>query len=189
MVEIIVVADDTYGWPEDNDIPAACQAADLILTLGDLIASDVEKLTGHGTPIAGVYGNHCSRGYLSKLGVTDLSGGTVAVVGDTPFGTILGVSGCVRYKDGTRDVLFTQDEYREALDGLPAADWVVSHCPPLGCNDHPDPAHVGIAALTDYIQKHRPAHLFHGHTYPDPPVAGFYGTAVHYVHGWESITV
>jgi Icc-related predicted phosphoesterase len=184
---IIVVSDHPDGWP--GDIAAACRDADLILTLGDLSSWDVEKLVTHGKPVAGVYGNHCRRGYLSELGATDLSNGGIAAVGDTPFGTILGVSGCVRYKPGTSDLLWTQDEYREALTELPRADWVVTHCPPRGCNDHSDSAHVGIDALAEYVKWHRPAHLFHGHTYPEKPRTRFGRTAVHYVSGWAEFDV
>jgi Icc-related predicted phosphoesterase len=187
VLRILAVADHSDEWPDDNDLARLCRAADLILTLGDLTKQDVSRLVVHGTPVAGVYGNHCVRGYLKELRATDLSNGGIAAVGDTPFGSILGISGCVRYKKGSTNLLWTQDEYHAALTGLPRADWVVTHCPPRGCNDHDDPAHVGIEALTDYVKQHRPRHLFHGHTYPDDPITQFAHTDVHYGDGWAAI--
>lgn len=55
---------------------------------------------------------------------------------------VLGVSGCVRYNNAA-DHQWTQEEYAEQISRLPAADWVVTHCPPKGVNDHDDP-NVGV---------------------------------------------
>lgn len=98
----------------------------------------------------------------------------------------LGVSGCVRYKPHG-DIQFTQDEYLDALAAIPPADLVVTHCPPRGVNDQDDPAHIWIDALRHYLDHFRPAHLFHGHTYPDPPITEHKGTHIHYVHGWDVV--
>ncbi len=66
---------------------------------------------------------------------------------------------------------------------MPAADVLVTPCPPAGINDHSDPAHVGITALRDWIDTHIPALLIHGHTYPESPVRKYRSTRVEYVRG------
>ena len=36
-------------------------------------------------------------------------------------------------------------------------------------NDEPDdPAHRGSPALREWVERHRPAWLLHGHTFPNP---------------------
>ena len=52
---------------------------------------------------------------------------------------------------------------------LPAADVLLCHCPPRGVNDDPeDPAHIGYDALREWVLKHQPRWLLHGHTHPTP---------------------
>jgi hypothetical protein len=183
---VLVVADTTDGWPPRPAEHARGFYA--VVSLGDLHSSEVAQLIPAGRPLLGVYGNHCVPGYLEKLGGTDLSGGGIAAVTDTVLGRVLGVSGCVRYKAGSSDPLWTQEQYRRALQDLPRADVVITHCPPAGCNDDPgDPAHMGIGALADYVREHRPSLLVHGHTYPQPACTMFAGVAVRYVHGWASM--
>jgi len=187
VTRILAVADTTETWT-DETIHAA-RSADVILALGDLYSVDLKRLQV-GTPMLGVYGNHCSRGYLEALGVCELStsDNPVAVSRLNNGVTILGVSGCVRYNRAA-DHQWTQEEYREALRGAPRCDWVVTHCPPRGVNDHDDLAHNGIDALRDYVDDHAPLHLFHGHTYPEVPVTQVGDTKIHYVHGWAELDV
>ena len=52
---------------------------------------------------------------------------------------------------------------------LPGADVLVCHCPPEGFNDDPaDPAHVGFEGLRDWVDRHNPRHVLHGHVHPMP---------------------
>lgn len=185
-MRVLTVADTTDNWP-DNIVEIA-STSDVILSLGDLYRIDLERLKPSDTLIMGVYGNHCQRAYLDKIGAYDLSQSGICAVSATPLGRVLGVTGCVRYSNAAYHQ-YDQDEYRAAVSGMPAADIVATHCPPRGCNDHDDPAHYGIDALVDYVHKHRPEHLFHGHTYPDPPVTMFGDTVVHYVHGWALVDI
>lgn len=105
--------------------------SDAVFCLGDLYSVDIKRLVGHGTPVYGVYGNHCRRGYLRDEGATEVAvdGTAVAGVHYTSFGTVLGVNGCVRYSNAA-DLQYTQDEFAAALDGLPPVDIVLTHCPP-----------------------------------------------------------
>jgi uncharacterized protein len=180
-IRAVVIADrrPNLGGRGLDDIVAE-RGADLVITAGDLHPSDLLGIGALTVPVLGVYGNHCNGRYFGDLGIIDLHLSKVDVAGIT----FTGLQGCVRYKDGTRDLLYTQTEYAALVDQLPAAEVVVTHCPPAGINDHPrDPAHVGIDALRAWIDTHTPRVLIHGHTYPRPPVTACGPTRIEYVHG------
>ena len=83
---------------------------------------------------------------------------------------------------------YTQRAASKLAKRLPGADVLLAHCPPRGINDDPgDPAHVGFDGLLDWVERHRPRHLLHGHTHP---VGGLVDTVkhvgptrVHWIHG------
>ena len=189
-VKLLVIADNTNNWFSDELMRSIAQECDAVLTLGDMYRCDLEKVTVTETPMLGVYGNHCRRNYIAELGGVECAGGvdTLAAVKETVLGTTLGVNGCARYSTA-KDFQHTQEEYAAALRSMPSADIVVTHAPPEGVNDHEDAAHNGIIALRDWIDLHRPAHLFHGHTYPENPLTRYGDTKIHYVHGYAVIDI
>jgi uncharacterized protein len=152
---------------------------DLVITCGDLGLFDLQDLkkVTH-IPKIGVYGNHCTRGYMEELGIIDLHLNTISINGLT-FG---GFEGCVRYKDSQYAPMWTQDEAFEMMKNFPPVDVFVSHCPPFGINDHGDTAHTGFKALLNYLTTKQPKTWFHGHTYPvDLTIVKEYdGTLIHY---------
>lgn len=181
-VRTLVIADTTEGWEDTDPEPHP----ELILSLGDLHIFDLRQIMARypGVPLLGVHGNHDSARPLGREpGTTDLTGGQIARQQNLGGTIVLAVQGCVRYKEGTGDVLHTQEEYSAALAPITDFDVLVTHCPPAGCNDHEDPAHVGIAALDDAVERARPQVIVHGHTYPEPPVTEFFGARVEYVYG------
>lgn len=187
MTQILAVADTTENWTPETI--SAARDVDVILSLGDMYRIDLERLNA-GAPIMGVYGNHCRPGYIREMGAVELSNDNAPVAVNMLNNglTILGVSGCVRYSNAAYHQ-WTQKEYRSALGNAPRCEWVVTHCPPRGVNDHDDPAHHGIDALRKYIETHRPAHLFHGHTYPEEPLTQVGDTRIHYVYGWAVLDI
>jgi Icc-related predicted phosphoesterase len=189
-VKLLVIADNSDNWLSDEWMRSVAQGCDAVLTLGDMYRHDLEKVTVTETPMLGVYGNHCRRNYIAELGGVECAGGvdTIALVKQTVLGTTLGVNGCVRYSTA-KDFQHTQEEYENALRVMPSADIVVTHAPPKGINDHEDEAHNGIDALKEWVDTYRPAHLFHGHTYPENPVTRYRGTEIHYVHGYAVIDI
>lgn len=81
---------------------------------------------------------------------------------------------------------YTQREARRLARTLPAAEVVPCHCPPHGVNDDSqDPAHVGFAALREWVLEHRAQLLIHGHTHPPPGalLERFGDTRIVYVSG------
>jgi uncharacterized protein len=136
---------------------------DAVITLGDLEPGWIASLAGLDLPRLGVHGNHDGERELGPLGIQDLHLAR-AEIGTWSFS---GFEGCVRYQEGPHQ--YTQTEATRLARLLPAADVLLCHCPPWGINDdRDDPAHVGFRALGEWVERHRPRYLLHGHTTPDP---------------------
>ncbi len=163
-------------------------AIDVIVTLGDLELSEIRALElVTDIPKLGVYGNHCSGMYMPELGIENMHLKTKAVHGLT-FG---GFEGCVRYKESSAK-MYTQEEASAMLATFPKVDIMLVHCPPFGVNDdQTDLSHTGYIGLRDYVEREKPQHLFHGHTYPkaDELVTKLGDTAIVYVSGYKIITL
>lgn len=160
-------------------------AIDLVVTAGDLYAFELQDIANTGVPMLGVYGNHCDGEYMPKLGIANLHRNRVTVA-STSF---VGLEGCVRYKADSGAIMYTQDEYEQMIADLPAADVLVTHCPPRGVNDHTDHAHIGIDALPAWLDHNEPSVLVHGHTYPEKPTVRYGKTRVVYVHGTRILAI
>lgn len=178
-MRVLVIADRSPDLPSDLPRFIDAERVEAIITAGDLIAADLKRLAALPLPKLGVYGNHCNGRYLEDLGFTNLHLRT-ATLGSL---RLTGLQGCVRYKTGESDILYTQEEYHHLVRQLLPADVLITHCPPRGINDHTDPAHVGIDALREWVDRHPPAVLVHGHTYPKPPLTQHGPTRVEYVAG------
>jgi uncharacterized protein len=134
-----------------------------VVTLGDLRADWIASLAGIDLPRLGVHGNHDAEHVLGTAGVSDLHLSRASVRG----WSFAGFEGCVRYRDGPHQ--YTQEEAARLVGRLPPADVLLCHCPPAGVNDDPDdPAHAGFSGLREWVERHRPRYLLHGHTTPDP---------------------
>jgi uncharacterized protein len=155
---------------------------DAVFCLGDLDRAWIESLMVLDIPRLGVHGNHDPEHVLRELEIEDLHLLRTQIGGGL---TVAGFEGCVRYQ--RRAVhQYTQREAGKLARRLPAADILLCHSPPLGINDDPDdPAHIGFEGLRDWVDRHQPRHVLHGHTHPLPGrVVGRYGdTKVHYISG------
>ncbi len=153
---------------------------ELICTLGDLDYQSLSELKDiNHIPKIGVYGNHCSGIYFDDLGIKNMHLRTFECKG-LSFG---GFEGSVRYKNDPYAPMYTQEEASALLETFPKVDVMLCHCPPLGINDEPEIAHQGFKALRDYIEKHKPKYLLHGHTYPNENniITEHQGTKIIYV--------
>lgn len=160
----ILALSDTYTPKEVLLQIIYSNKIDLIITCGDFSLFDISWLKKViDIPKIGVYGNHCTRGYMEELGIINLHLKSVTV-NDLVFA---GFEGCVRYKDSQFAPMYTQLEAIELVKQLPKADIIISHCPPLGINDDQNSlSHTGFAALLNYLNQYRPKAWFHGHTHP-----------------------
>jgi len=86
---------------------------------------------------------------------------------------LAGLGGCKRYNKGENQ--FTEFQmFRQVLSILPALlfnrlfrgralDILLTHAPPAGLNDRPDPTHQGFRVFRWFIRRFRPKYLLHGH--------------------------
>ena len=81
---------------------------------------------------------------------------------------ILVLGGSPRYRPHGGNQ-WTEEEAERMMALLPPADVLLTHSPPAGVNDEPDDrAHRGSPALRDWVERHQPGWLLHGHTLPHP---------------------
>src|SRR5215207_2050225 len=161
MVRVLAVADEISAVQSRvRDL-----RVDLVLAAGDLPWSYLESLASLiDAPAAFVPGNHDPRttGGAGPRGLVNLDGRVLTVGGLR----IAGLGGCVRHNDGPHQ--YTQKEYdrrarrlvKDAVRSEPV-DVLLTHAPPLGLGDEPDPCHVGISALHDVLQALRPGWHLH----------------------------
>lgn len=168
MVRVLAVADE--------EVPAMRSRVrdlrvDLVLAAGDLPWDYLETLvTLLDVPAAFVPGNHdprIGRDGVGPRGLINLDVRAVNIAGLH----IAGLGGCVRYNDG--DHQYTQKEYdgraRQLVRSVRKAgpvDVLLTHAPPLGLGDEPDPCHLGISALYGVLDELRPTWHLHGHIHP-----------------------
>jgi Icc-related predicted phosphoesterase len=150
---------------------------DIIVGCGDLPYYYLESLVDLlKKPVFFVRGNHASVVEYSHKGdrtqpggATDLHRRLLNVKGLL----IAGFEGSVRYRPGPFQ--YTQGEmWNMVFKLLPkllwnrlvhgrALDVLVTHAPPWGIHDQPDPAHRGFIAIRWLLKTFRPAYHFHGH--------------------------
>jgi uncharacterized protein len=161
-MRILAFADEPSHGPIAELI--AAYRPELIVLLGDLEPAWTEGLAAVELPKLGVLGNHDAEDALSAIGAQDLQLRRVEV-GGLSFS---GFGGSPRYShDGDNE--WTEEEAAKLVGRLPAADVLLTHSPPAGVNDEPDdPAHRGSPALREWVERHRPTWLLHGHTLPHP---------------------
>jgi hypothetical protein len=171
-------------------------SAELILACGDLPFDYLSYLMNAlDIPLAFVPGNHDPdlAGYrLSRAGLTLRAGlpaqppwpaGAVNVDGavtDVGGLRIAGLGGCLRYREGPNQYTDSQQARRawRLRAAARRAQWrdhrqvdvLLTHAPPLGVGDGPDPAHRGFRAYRGLTAALRPGLLLHGHVHPVVPV-------------------
>ena len=167
MVRVLAIADEEVPAIESR---VRDLQVDLVLAAGDLPWNYLESVVSLvGAPAAYVPGNHdpSTRGGKGPRGLVDLDG-RVATIGGLQ---VAGLGGCVRYNNGPHQ--YTQQEYDRRASRLlkdarkaGSVDVLLTHAPPLGLGDEPDPCHVGISALHGVLETLQPAWHLHGHIHP-----------------------
>jgi len=185
-MKILAVSDQVVDSLYTTEVKGRFGDVDMILGCGDLPYDYLEFLvTVINRPLYYVHGNHDRPFEITADGKRQ-----IAPAGCDPLderavvskGLILaGLDGSVRYsREG--EFQFTQAQmnqkaFRLALRLMPMRlrrgrwlDVLVTHSPPFGVGDGPDPAHAGFRALNTLIHLFKPRYLLHGHqhTYLGP---------------------
>jgi hypothetical protein len=214
VVRVLAVSDvvEDRLWA---DIGPA-RGAGLILGCGDLPFEYLGYLMNAlDVPLVFVPGNHDPdlSGYrVSRAGLTLRAGlparppwpdGAVSADGrvvDVAGLRIAGLGGSRRYRPGPNQ--YSDQQQARRARRLVVRSWLsrprrrrsrrldvlLTHAPPRGVGDGPDPAHQGFPAFNVLAERLQPALLLHGHVDPDPAdhrdhLLG--GTLVRNATGWQ----
>ena len=153
-MNVLIIADDELvyrGLPEVK--------ADLLISCGDLpddvILRAAEKCSSKH--ILAVKGNHDSGANFPSP-IINMHLQTFIFRG-VSFG---GFCGAWKYKP-RGNFLFEQPEVEIALAQFPKVDVFIARNSPRLVHDRDDDVHTGFVALANYINKHQPSFLLHGH--------------------------
>jgi hypothetical protein len=154
-MRILVLADnDAFAWTGPS------QPVDLVISCGDvydpLILSAAKACSA--TQILAAKGNHDLPSAFPPP-ITDLHLKAVTLANGLRLG---GFNGSWRYKP-RGNFLYSQDEASALIQQLPPVDILVSHNSPQGVHERDTDVHQGFMALSDYIRRHAPRLLIHGH--------------------------
>lgn len=158
-----------YSDQYDPLLKSYVSQSNFLFCTGDLSIFDFREVEKQLANISGfgVYGNHCSHGYLEELGITNVH----LKVSQCGKLTIGGYQGCLRYKTGG-DFQFTENEAANDLAAFPHVDILLLHAPPFGLlDDLSDPVHSGSKAVRQYVDIHKPKFIFCGHDSPSTDIA------------------
>lgn len=132
---------------------------DVLISLGDLWDSTIAKAAERYRPsrIFAVRGNHDTAApFAAEVTPLHLK---VASHNGLTFG---GFDGSWRYKPRGHH-LYDQEEAVILLQSFPRVDVFMAHNSPRGIHERDEEVHQGFDALLDYVRKHQPAYLLHGH--------------------------
>jgi uncharacterized protein len=180
MLKILAITDQVVDALYSPNVKLRCRDVDLIISCGDLPHGYLDYIvTLSGKPMYFVHGNHdrdfeyteTGKRHLEPFGGESLDMRSIV----TSQGLILaGLEGSIRY-DPNSDHQYTQEQmHRRALQLSMKLirnrvrygrylDVLVTHSPPFGINDGPDPAHVGFHAFNFLMRRFKPRLLLHGH--------------------------
>ena len=171
-MKILALSDRTEPFIYSPVVEERYRGIGLIVGCGDLESSYLEYvLTRLNVPLLYVPGNH-DPDNLAVPGGQGIDGRVVKIQGLW----IGGLGGSRRYKsDGIHQ--YTEGEMRwRVMRMLPAMmarrisrghglDLLLTHAPPFGVHDMPDPAHIGFASFRLMIKLARPKLMLHGHSH------------------------
>lgn len=171
-MKILAVSDEVVEFLYSPAVRERFAGVDLLLGCGDLPASYLEYLvTQLNVPLYYVPGNHDPDDFQVPGG-TSIDGRVVR------HGSlrIAGLGGSLRYKlDGRHQ--YTQGQMRWRAGALlvvalagrgargPGIDVLVTHAPPRGVHEGPDPVHQGFAAFRTLLRLAQVRLMVHGHSH------------------------
>ncbi len=180
MIKILAITDQVVDSLHSPNVVRRFGDVDLIISCGDLPYGYLDYIvTLLNKPMYFVHGNHdqdfeyteTGRRYLAPRGAESLDMQSIR----TPQGLLLaGLEGSIRYDPGSNHQ-FTQEQMNRRAMQLTMKlirnrarygrylDILVTHSPPFGINDGPDPAHIGFQAFNTLMHRFKPKLLLHGH--------------------------
>jgi Icc-related predicted phosphoesterase len=167
-MRLLAVSDEIEGQLLDERTAAAKGRVDLVIGCGDLPADYLDALScRYSAPLLFVRGNHDPpRGQGGYPLGAEIDGRVVLEGGLL----VAGLEGSIRYSDGPHQ--YGEWQMTKKVIGLRLRlrrrrlDVLITHGPPAGVHEGPDPAHQGLAAVRRAVEWMRPQVLLHGHVHP-----------------------
>lgn len=163
---------------------AACRERftdiDLILSCGDVPFYYVDFLISTlNVPLYYVFGNHHTKPMVTEGGelIHEPAGARNLDMRIVEYQGVLigGLEGCMLYNYGPKQ--YTERQMRRKMRKLwfklwlnkqfqgRSIDILITHAPPAGIHDEPDPCHRGFQCFRRFIERYRPRYFIHGHTH------------------------
>ena len=193
-MKVLCVADHIDPLVYSPAIKQRFADIDLVLGGGDLPMEYLGFISASlNKPVLFVFGNHNLEhlrrfrrwGLSGDAEIGQITGGVITnFFGSTYVGSrvvkrkgllIGGLGGCRRYNRGENQ--FTEFQmFRRILVMVPRLLWnrivhgryidiLLTHAPPRGINDRPDPTHMGFRVFHWFVRWFRPQYLLHGHVH------------------------
>ncbi len=188
-VKVLCVADHVDPIIYSAGLKARFPDVDLVISAGDLAFEYYDFIVSMlNKPLYFVYGNHylatrdkyvadldpfnIRRGKTPpEIGATYLEGKVVSFKGLI----LAGLGGSIWYNGGENQYtnftmflsmipLFPKLFWNRIFHGR-FLDILVTHAPPYGINDLPDPCHTGFRVFLWFMRVFKPAYLIHGHVH------------------------
>ena len=175
---VLVVADTVHPYIYRDAFPSGLEPLDLVLCAGDLPGSYIEFIATKVTcPVVWVHGNHGEEKVKDYLGNYLPPGGAIAAHGKlvrVAGLSIVGWGGAPKYRENGEG-MYTGLEARIGLTRLgpqlwwnerrngQAVDIMLTHAAPPGPHAGKDFAHRPCKEIGDFMRRHKPGLLVHGH--------------------------
>jgi Icc-related predicted phosphoesterase len=197
-MKILTISDRVLPSLYSQAIERLYPDVDLVLSCGDLPFYYLDYIATMLTvPLFYVLGNHDRpKGYAGGFMVKPQARGGMDVDGQVAAcrGVLVGgLEGSMRYKP-EGDYQYTETEmWLKVLQMTPRLvlnklrrgrylDILITHAPPRGIHDNPDPCHRGFVSFLWFMKRFRPFYLIHGHVH-------LYGPQRTQVTRYEATTV
>jgi uncharacterized protein len=178
---ILAVADAVHPYIYRDTFPSGLEPLDLVLVAGDLPGYYIEFIATRCTcPVVFVHGNHREEKVKDYLGNMVDPGGAINAhgkflrIGDF---RIVGWGGCPKYNDRNDGGQYTGAQVKLGLAKLEWGLWLekrrhkkafdifLTHAPPPGPHAGSDYAHRGCKEIGEFLERHQPMLLVHGHVH------------------------
>jgi len=201
-MKILAISDDVAPQVYDPSIKTRFADVDLVLSCGDLPHYYLEYVaTMLRVPVYYVMGNH---GYelddkdeqeVRPGGCVDIHQKVVEHAGLL----IGGLEGSMRYKPGPYQYTQLEMHYKALILSTKMRfkrrrlDILITHAPPLGIHDGRDQCHTGFYAFLQFMERHQPRYLLHGHVHCynqlQPTMTQYQHTTVVNVHPYRVLEI
>jgi uncharacterized protein len=181
LKRILAVADMVHPYIYRDTFPSGLEPLDLVLIAGDLPGYYIEFIaTRCSCPVVFVHGNHGEEKVKDYLGEMVDPGGAINAHGKFIRAgdfRIIGWGGAPRYNERNDGGQYTGTQVKLGLGKLEWGLWLekrrastpfdilLTHAPPPGPHAGSDYAHRGCKEIGDFLMRHKPALMVHGHVH------------------------